>query len=701
MNSFFWLWLSFFIPQFNQVQQILSTNQERVYLHLDKNDCIAGDTLWYKAYVTADRMPYAPSTVYYVDLFNDSGRLLRDDKCILIDGVGEGQIKLPDTLKTNNYWIQAYTTLQYKHDSATIFKAPIVAYNPENYQKIPHYSFWDPYADTVDDYDRGINLYSNLLDSGIECNINASFPFNRWDRDLTLELKAGKQPTKNVVIKISKDHPRLHIRIDLSGVFGNLHIRLLDQDKLLSQEQINIPYWNSDSVTIRYDSLNTNPHGDNLWSVIVHDSSACNLSVSITDADRVSKQPINILNMANMMDTVKAVDPNRLFAVDDHYLELNGYARNQKGDPFKASSLAAIIGQDSSRSVVTIPLRADGYYSYKNFIYLDSFHIDFQRNNHKWNEGDVKLQFLGHSIPGFRIPDYFKKEDSIEREDTSVIFETEPPARRAGFNSMKQLKTIVIKESYRDHIMKLNNKYCQGTEIAPYNFDLVHEPDPYVYDIMGWMRKNVPGFHYNLGLDPSPGVYGISSPLMFFIDGERVRWQDFDRLSLVEIAYVKCIPDFQGEDDPFQDALDSQANHSMHPMFFEDATSMAPTPIPSFQGKAPPPSDISKVMSSMATSKGPDLTHFAVFMYSRHREDWWLAPTNLNQVILPGFAKILHFNPNGDKRWTLYWNPHQENKFKIHFTNNMYTKHFRITIEGIDQKGDFIHYDKVIPEEHE
>jgi hypothetical protein len=344
-------------------------------------------------------------------------------------------------------------------------------------------------------------------------------------------------------------------------------------------------------------------------------------------------------------------------------------------------------------------LRSDGYYAYKNFIYLDSFRIDFQRNNHKWNASDVKLQFLKRIIPGFRLPDYFKKEDSLQREDTSIIFETEPPAERGGFNAMKQLKTIVIKESYQDHVMKLNNKYCPGTEIAPFNMDLVHEPDPYTHDIIDYLRRNLSGFQYNEGLDTHPSMNQKS--IMFFIDGERINWGMLKTISLLEIAYIKCIPDFGGADDPFQDMLDSKSNHMVHPAFVEDGTSFGGSIHPMIKGGAAPPPTTAKDLTTMFQNKGPELTHEAIFMYSRHREDWWLAPTDLNQVVVPGFAKILHFNPTNDKRWTLYWNPYQENTFKIKFTNNQCTKHFRIIIEGIDQKGDFIHYDKVIPEEHE
>lgn len=702
MNPIYWFWLLIFPPQLKNMQRLLSENQERIYLHLDKSDCIAGDTVWYKAYVTADRLPYVPSTVYYVDLFTEAGKLLRDDKCILIDGVGVGQIKLPDTLKSGNYFIRAHTYYQYMHDSTTSLYTPIVVYNAASYQNIRHYAYQRPRTDTIDQYDRGVHLFTTPLDSGIECNITASYPFNRWDRQLTLELKAGKQAPTEIPITITREHPRQHVHVLLHGVYGNMYLKLTDQRSILSQEVINVPYESPDSVTIHYDTLSTAAQGRNVWHVTIKDTSLVNVSVSVTDADKVQPQAVNILDAASALDTVKWAEPSRLFASDCQYLELNGIASTEKGGPLKVREVSAIIGQDSSNDMaISFPIHGDGSYSYKDFIFIDSFHIDFQRNNHKWNMDDVKLRIVNKQVPVFTRPKYFELADSLTyKEDTSVIFREDSIYHQPkGFNQMHELKTIVIKvnkyKAWDDWRHKLNDKYCPGTMITPWFFDLVHEDvDQYATTIVEYLSRNCSGFTYDIAAPiPSPKIMGNYAYI--FINGQQVQNWQLMTSQLKDVAFIKVDNDYWGPVDTFEKTFQEMIDANKSNMQKQIEAARDPSP-PKPKGSSSPP------LMKLTGSSGPDGHYAAIMIYTRHPEDWKFRPSNMHELQLPGYAKILHFNPGGDKRWTMLWVPGvQQNDFTIRFANNGYTKHFRVTIEGIDQKGDFIHYEEVIPAQHD
>jgi len=88
-----------------------SYTAEKVYLHFDKPYYAAGDTVYFKAYVTAgDRHELSDiSGVLHAELINTTSKI---DQAIILqitDGVAWGDFALPDTLPKGNYHIRAYT----------------------------------------------------------------------------------------------------------------------------------------------------------------------------------------------------------------------------------------------------------------------------------------------------------------------------------------------------------------------------------------------------------------------------------------------------------------------------------------------------------------------------------------------------------------------------------------------------------------
>lgn len=82
---------------------------EKIYFHYDKTNYIAGETIWFKAYLMKGFAPSVESTVLAVELLNDSGRLL-DKKILPISGSAAiGEFSLPKTLPQGAYIIKAYT----------------------------------------------------------------------------------------------------------------------------------------------------------------------------------------------------------------------------------------------------------------------------------------------------------------------------------------------------------------------------------------------------------------------------------------------------------------------------------------------------------------------------------------------------------------------------------------------------------------
>ncbi len=86
---------------------------EKAYLHFDKPYYAAGDTIYFKAYVTTggEHQLSNLSGVLHVDLINANNKIDQSIKLQLDSGVTWGDFALPDSLPKGNYRIRAYTRL--------------------------------------------------------------------------------------------------------------------------------------------------------------------------------------------------------------------------------------------------------------------------------------------------------------------------------------------------------------------------------------------------------------------------------------------------------------------------------------------------------------------------------------------------------------------------------------------------------------
>ncbi len=87
-----------------------STPIEKAYLHTDRENYFAGETIWLKGYLLADYSPDTISTSLYVELLNDSSRLLSRKIFPVYNGISFGQVELSDSLYSGHYLLRAYTS---------------------------------------------------------------------------------------------------------------------------------------------------------------------------------------------------------------------------------------------------------------------------------------------------------------------------------------------------------------------------------------------------------------------------------------------------------------------------------------------------------------------------------------------------------------------------------------------------------------
>jgi TonB-dependent SusC/RagA subfamily outer membrane receptor len=113
----------------NKLKDYLSTyDSEKAYLQFDRPYYAAGDTIFFKAYVTegGHHKLSALSGVLHVDLINTENKIDQSIKLRLDSGICWGDFALPDSIPTGNYRIRAYTQWMLNSGELDFFDQPIL-----------------------------------------------------------------------------------------------------------------------------------------------------------------------------------------------------------------------------------------------------------------------------------------------------------------------------------------------------------------------------------------------------------------------------------------------------------------------------------------------------------------------------------------------------------------------------------------------
>ncbi|MDF9830399.1 hypothetical protein [Parabacteroides sp. PF5-6] len=95
--------------------------REKVYVHQDRTQYVAGETMWFKAYQSSSPDFPVESGVVYVELIDGMNQAVAETKWKLENGSAAGHIELPDTLTSGLYQLRAYTGWMQNFDAEGFF----------------------------------------------------------------------------------------------------------------------------------------------------------------------------------------------------------------------------------------------------------------------------------------------------------------------------------------------------------------------------------------------------------------------------------------------------------------------------------------------------------------------------------------------------------------------------------------------------
>lgn len=150
------LFVLFLLPFYSRAQRPVELLEkwaamapiEKQYLHLDRDNYAAGDTAWFKAYLSSQYLPDTISSVLYTEVWKPGGQLLYRKTWPVLLGITNGQFEWPDTLSTGSYLVRAFTPSQLNQDPAFLYERRVhlqgkkAAPSPGVTASVPHLKFF-------------------------------------------------------------------------------------------------------------------------------------------------------------------------------------------------------------------------------------------------------------------------------------------------------------------------------------------------------------------------------------------------------------------------------------------------------------------------------------------------------------------------------------------------------------------------------
>jgi hypothetical protein len=641
---------------------------ETVYLHCDKYSALAGDTIWWSAYVFENNLPSTVSTNLHVELFSKGGRPILKELFPIFNSLSIGQLAIPDSLKPGVYWIRAYTKYQLNFDSVNLFEAPVSILNGKVNSVLTTKTKIDPGRGPFVTNADSLLLITTKTDTGLACLVYADQSSDLLDKQLDLILASDHQPVLRAHLSLSAMKPWQELAFGTRNAYGVADLLLFSGDRLIARQSIFLGRSSSPEVRIERDTSNGSPDGNHCWSIHIMDSGEYNCSVSVTDADRTVSPPLNILQWStpdpfDYQAALKGRFPIVYFE-DTSFLTWCGMAKTDKGKPVKNGDLIVLMSNDSSAAGKPriVPIDEKGRFALANNFFFDSTWMTFQLNSFQDDPSAKKVQLIfdRFSPPGFVLSGTSHWKDTII--SSGIGFSDYPPTGIAPGAKVKELPSVTVRGNA---LKELDEHYATGlfTEPTPYAFDL--RTDKTVTGIWTYLRKNLPGFQGGSDIGMMPNFNG--QHIVFYVDGQVKTVAQVDDYWYDELAYVKAYNSIWLDQTAYTKRIAGDYGFIL-------------VPTPSGGLKIPVDDDVAAIC--IYTRKGKDI-----------RTGW----RSLPHVRLGGYAPISRWTAFSSDPCTLYWDPVQRgNDFTIRFYNRS-AKRYRICIEGVSREGKVVHYQTIIP----
>lgn len=204
---------------------------EKLYIQTDKSTYLAGDTLWFKGYLLqASLQNYSvKSGILYLELVNDSNRLLQRMMVPVYNGMTTGYIPMDSDRPEGNYTLRAYTSWMRNFGESYVFQKQF--YLGTNYS-----SAW------LINYRTSAEKQDNQHHVKLDIQIKQFDQFPVGLREMRLSVTGEKKSFLNTRTETLADG-QLHLDFELPEKTSvkNLSLNIEDLRKSQEKRKISIP----------------------------------------------------------------------------------------------------------------------------------------------------------------------------------------------------------------------------------------------------------------------------------------------------------------------------------------------------------------------------------------------------------------------------------------------------------------------------
>ncbi len=110
--------------------------QEKIHIHFDKSAYNKGESIYFKSYILAGSDLSDYSKNFYVDWFDENGKLIKNTVFPIYESSARGMFAIPDNYVGRLLHVRAYTTWMLNFDTAFLFNKDILVDQPTIKSKI-------------------------------------------------------------------------------------------------------------------------------------------------------------------------------------------------------------------------------------------------------------------------------------------------------------------------------------------------------------------------------------------------------------------------------------------------------------------------------------------------------------------------------------------------------------------------------------
>jgi hypothetical protein len=460
--------------------------------------------------------------------------------------------------------------------------------------------------------------------------------------------------------------------------------------------------------------FNKNKRGLNTLEVMISDTFAANLSLSVTDADlNVPAGPFedNIVSHLLLTGDLRGKIANPyyyFFSTADSaaiYLDLvmltNGWRRynwdavingNLPKALIKESNYLSIDGKligmqaggfspdtklngilqtkDSVKSFISLPVNRKGEAKTDGLVFYDYAKLYFQFND-KNLVFDKSLLQVSNGL--FKSPARFVLDDESRKTgqeiDTNLIAknvrnnseEMKVALQRAKKEKEQVLQEVIVRGKVKTNEQKMDEKYASGLFSGgnAHSFDVANDPfGSSSLSVFQYLQGKVAGLQITTN-GPSASMSWRGGTPVLYLDEMQTDVSLVSNINMNDVAYIKVF-------DPGSTGAISSSGGGAIVIYTKKGSDR----------------------NNNDKSKGLDFVQIVGY-------------TPIKQFFSPDYSVATLYNDLPDLRTTLYWVPYillnkSKKRFKLQFYNSDTAHRFRVVLEGINANDKLIRIEKVV-----